>query len=175
MRRKAIIVLLSLAGLIVAAGVAWPRISYYNLTGRFFPIHKIESLQHPIAVKGWTLDGLLLADGRTIQLPGFRELPKESVALTEATKRGIELSPDGRVFGLMRIHHWCGNDPVREHIARVDLSSVMMFLRVGQTSAPVPESDSTVLDAGGRFSEWGWNVSEYFQFQGWEKIEKSTP
>src|SRR5207249_11302566 len=106
MSRKTIIVLLSIAVLSVGAVVAWQHISYYMLTGRFSPIHKIESLQNGVAVKGCTSDGLLLGDGRTIQLPGFRELRKESVAWTEATKRAVEMAGDGHAFGLMRVHHW---------------------------------------------------------------------
>ena len=173
MRRKTIILLLSAAVLSLAVVVAWPQISFYMLTRRFFPIHKIESLQNPVAVKGWTTNGLLLADGRSSQLPGFSTLPGESVALTEATKRGVEIAKDGHVYGLMKIHHWCGNDPVREHIARVDISDAMMFLHVGQTVEPIPEPDSTVREAGGRFSEWGWNVSEFVQFQGWQSLKNS--
>ena len=175
MCRKTIVVLLSVALLFVAAIAARPHISFYMLTGRLFPVHKIESLQTPSAIKSWTKDGLLLVDGRTIQLPGLYSLPSESPVLTEIAKRGVEIAADGHVYGLMRIHHWCGNDPVREHIAKVDISDAMMFLRIGQTAAPIPEPDFTVREKGGRFSEWGWNISEFMQFEAWQRLKTSVP
>ena len=106
----------------------WPQFDHYARTGRFSPIKKIESLQSPTAVKGWTEAGLLLDGGRTIQLPGFRSLPALSDALTEVVQRGVEVATNGRIFGLVKVHHWCGNDPVREHIAKVDISDMLLFL-----------------------------------------------
>jgi hypothetical protein len=96
--------------------------NYCLLTKRRVPIKKIETLHNAVAVTGWSSNGLNLADRRIVQLPGIRSLPSESVALREATKRGVEMAAGRRVLGLARIHHWCGNDPVREHIARIDLS-----------------------------------------------------
>lgn len=173
MLRKPKIVWLSMAVLAVMAVVALPRLGFFMLTGRFTPIPEIESLHAPVAVKGWTSDGLSLSDGRLVQLPGLHALPSASAALSEMTKRGVEISADGRVYGLVRVHHWCGNDPVREHIARVNISDALIFLHVGQAVAPVPKSDDTVREVGGRFTEWGWNISEYLQFQAWQHLKDS--
>jgi len=95
MRRKTIILFATIAVLILGVAVAWPRISYYMLTGRFFSVQKIEVLQNPVTVTRWSSDGLSLADGRTVQLPGLRSLSNDSAALGEATKRGVEVHPDG--------------------------------------------------------------------------------
>ena len=173
MRLKNIILLTAIAALILGVALAWPRIVFFMRTGHFTPVQKIETLHHPVAVTSWGFDGLHLADGRTVQLPGFRSLPTNSVALTEATKHGVEINTGGRVCGLVQIHHWCGNDPVRKQLARVDLSDMMMFLRVGQTDAPVPEPDSTAKTPGGKFTKWGWNISEYVQFLGWQSMKDS--
>jgi hypothetical protein len=171
MHRKAKIAAASAAILVLATIFAWPRISYRMLTGSFVPIHKVESLRNPIVVNGWSSDGLILADGRTVQLLGFRSLPVDSPLLAEATKRGVEITEGGHVFGLVKIHHWCGNDPVREHIARVDISDMMMFFHVGQTIASVPESDFTNHEGDGKFTEAGWNVSEFRRFQSWQSVK----
>jgi hypothetical protein len=152
--------------------VLGPWMNYYLLTRRFVPIKKIEILHNAVAVSGWSSNGLHLADGRIVQLPGIHSLPSESGALTEATKRGVEIAADGRVLGLVRIHHWCGNDPVREHIARIDLSDLMLFLRVGDPVAPVPEAESLLSEPGGSFTEWGWRVGEFYQFQSWQSFKK---
>lgn len=173
MRRKNIILWATIATLSLGVFLAWPRLSFYMLTGSFSPIRKIETLQSPIVVSKWSSDGLHLADGRTVQLPGLRSLPSESAALTEATKRGVEIHADGRVWGLVRVHHWCGNDPVREQIARVDLSDMMMFLRVGESVAPVPESEFLARVPGGTFSVWGWRMGEFLQFKSWQSFKDS--
>ena len=38
----------------------------------------------------------------------------------------------GRVVGLVKVYHWCGNDPVRKQWARVDLTHLLMYLHKGQ-------------------------------------------
>lgn len=50
MRRKTIILLATIATLSLGVVLAWPRISFYMLTRRFSPIHKIETLQNPVTV-----------------------------------------------------------------------------------------------------------------------------
>lgn len=174
MSRKWILRSLILGSLVAGILMAVPYIDFYMLTGRFTPINRIETLQNSVAVIRWNSEGLLLADGRTVQLPGLRSLPVSSAALTEATKRGIELDANGRVWALVRIHHWCGNDPVREHIARIDLAYMMMFLRVGEPTTRVPEVDFLTAEPGGRFTKWGWNVSEYWHFRSWLQVEASS-
>ena len=104
MSRRTKIVWLLIAVLLVAVVAALPRIGFFRLTGRFTPVHKIESLQAPVAVKGWTPDGLSLSDGRVVSLPGVHALPSVSAALSEMTKRGVKVTRDGRVYGLVRIH-----------------------------------------------------------------------
>lgn len=174
MSRKVII--LSVIGVAVVAGVfaLGPRLSFYTLTGRFFAVEKIETLQNPIVVIKWDADGLSLADGRKVPISGVRSLPSQSPGLAEATKRGVEVGSDGRVWGLVKVHHWCGNDPVRHHIARVDLAAMMIFLRVGEPSVPVRETEFLATEPGGRFSEWGWNIGEFSHFQSWQRFKDAA-
>ncbi len=89
------------------------------------------------------------------------------------TKRGVEIGSNGEVYGLVRVHHWCGNDPVREHIARVDISDVMTFLRIGEIVAPGPKVESSVRELGGAFSKWGWRFEEFYQYESWHKSKDS--
>ena len=170
-RRKITIAVLVTVIIVACATVALPRLAFYQLTGRWFPIRMVDVLHSPSLVTGWSEDGLRLADGRTVQLPGFRKLPRKSAALTQTTKRGVEIAGDGRVFGLVRVLHWCGNDPVREHVARVDVADMLMYLREGEWSAP-PSAEALEFASqtpGGRFSEWGWDVSEFAIFQHWTR------
>jgi hypothetical protein len=172
MRRKWLIFLATTATLAIGLTLAWPRIDFWMLTGSLSPIRIVETLDNPVTVTKWNATGLLLADGRTAQLPGVSALPDDSPALHEAIKRGVEVRKDGRIRALVQIHHWCGNDPVREHIAQVDLSEMMTFLRIGKSSAPDPETEILVKEPGGSFSEFGWNISEFMQFQAWESSRR---
>ena len=171
MRRKVIpLLLLSAVALVVAAAWAyWSQIEFYRLTGRFYPIRKVDRLAQPVGVTSWTETELLLADGRTAKLLGIRKLPPKSEALSEATRRGVELAPDGLVYGLVRIHHWCGNDPVRDHIARVDVSEMMLFLSEDEPISKLPPDQEGLSHVGGMFSQFGWTVDEFMQFQYWEQ------
>ena len=168
-------ILFAVVALCLAIVFAWPQISFHMFTGRFFPIAKIETLKSSVGVKRWSPDGLILEDGRTIPVSGIRALPTESAALKEVTKRGVEFGADGHVYGLVRVHHWCGNDPVREHIARVDISDMLTYLRVGMPVEPVAENKFLVTEQGGTFSEWGWRIGEFLDFQMWQNMKNLTP
>jgi hypothetical protein len=131
----------------------------------------IETLRSPVAVRGWSTAGLIL-DGRgVLPLPDLDALPASSPALAEATKLGIEIGEDGRVYGLLRVHHWCGNDPVRQHIARVDLSDLLLYLGEGR---PTPDVSPPARHGGSTppaFSRYGWMVHEFSSFDYWSKDE----
>jgi hypothetical protein len=114
----------------------------------------VEALKNPLQVTGWSAEGLLLKDGRLLKLPGTAPLPDRSRALSEAVKRGVEVGEDGRVYGLVKVHHWCGNDPVRDHIARVDLRRMLEFL-----SAHEPDYGDDC------FSESGWSFNAFYGFR----------
>lgn len=145
-----------------------PPASFYRLTGRFFPIHIVQELDEPAKVEGWSAAGLRLADGRTVQLPGFSALPEDSEALRRATEHGVEVGADGRVTGLVDVRHWCGNDPVREHIARVDLAYLLMYTHEGEYADPPAELGgyrSSPIAHRRRFAESGWDPGEHHMFQ----------
>jgi hypothetical protein len=124
----------------------------------------IEELRNPRQVRGWSSAGLILDDGRTVPLPGIRLIPSQSKVLANATGRGVEINPDGRVIGLVKVHHWCGNDPIRRHIARVDLAEMMMLLDEGSFDLD-PVFARWEWNRAGRFSEYGWDMSEYCQLR----------
>ena len=146
--------------------IAWSRYRFYQRTGSVAPVRIVESLQSPIAVTGWSTDGLSLADGGKVQLRGFKSLPVSSQALAEITKRGVEVAGDGSVYGLVLVHHWCGNDPVEEHIAKVELSEVMAFLGEGERENPEDRASKARMRKRERgFSEYGWDIGEFMSFE----------
>jgi hypothetical protein len=113
-------------------------------------IDKIEALNNPRVVQSWDVKGLILTDGSRVTLPGIVEIPADSKALKIGMVRGIEVTPEGRVIGLVRVHHWrmCGSSPYINQLARVDLSDLMTLL--GEDSqATSPPITRVPISAGG--------------------------
>jgi hypothetical protein len=145
----------------VALAFAIRPLSRKFVTGSWTPIEYVEKLSHPVNVVRWSDTALILSDGRQVPLRGIAQLPRESKALTAATSEGVEVTPDGAVIGLLPIHHWCGNDPVRRHIARVDIAQLLLFLGEGEPqSGPKADRGNPFF-----FTKWGWDASEYYAFQ----------
>jgi len=122
----------------------------------------IETLRNPHVVLGWSTSGLELEDGRTISLPGIAELPESSAMLPHLLSSGVEIDPAGRVYGLIRVHHWCGNDPVGKHLAKVDIARVLEFVgEVGSSAnSRAPWLREMCTDVG----EAGWRTECYERF-----------
>lgn len=153
----------ALAGTIVFLLVNWDSVLAL-VTFHYWPQSHIERLQGAVEVDGWAASGLRLKDGRTVQLPGFRELPKESFALARATSQGVEITPEGRVIGLVRVWHWCGNDALRNDVRRVDIAHLLEFMREGKFDRVIAKDEPEPFSAGGGFGDYGWNISEKILF-----------
>jgi hypothetical protein len=127
---------------------------------RWFPRRIIERLESPIAVKSWSREGIILSDGRILTFPGLEKVLTNSLALDEVAKRGLEISSDGSVYGLVRVWHWCGNDSVREHVARVDVKKMVLYLsELDQVLAEYGQNSNS------KFSECGWNISSWSELR----------
>lgn len=129
----------------------------------------VEALDDPVEVLAWAPKGLVLADGREVMPRGMVRLPAESEVLAAAVAAGVEVHADGSVHGLLRIWHWCGNDSVREHIARVDVGYLLAFLGEGERCPDLPEPWMAAKEL--RFSEYGWDVGDFYRFRLWQKRE----
>jgi hypothetical protein len=129
------------------------------LWGQPFPSRRVDKLDHPAKVVGWNPKGLALEDGRRVLPAGMADLPIDSHTLRVATQHGVEVAPDGRVFGLIKIWHWCGNDPVRYDLSRVDIGQLLAYHHEGRsTIKPYEYSDASFQKAGGG-SDRGWSSS----------------
>jgi len=117
----------------------------------------VDELDHPISIQTCTEAGLLTSSGDILKVPETESLTCDSEAMREVMSHHIEVDHNGRVHGLVRVHHWCGNDPVSFHLARVDVGRMIAFL----------ETSASVYGAP-RFSEHGWNASQYYEFKDWD-------
>jgi hypothetical protein len=126
MKRQLIITGIVLAlGIAVVFGLDW---HFFWLTGRFTPKKIVETLTRPVAIVSVRETGLRAADSRMIPLPGVPKVVTPASVTEDIIEHGVEIQPDGTIFALIRVHHWCGNDPVRFHLARLDLSSLLLLL-----------------------------------------------
>ncbi|MCM8541895.1 MAG: hypothetical protein NE328_16620 [Lentisphaeraceae bacterium] len=136
---------------------------HYLITGAFTPKAIIEELNNTRQVREITSNGLIMADGSLVKIRHISKLPKDSKTLREAIERGIEIDDKGNTFGLVKIWHWCGNDPVRYHLARVNLSSLVLLIG-GTPSQEIPfeligmhlPSDNSIS-----YNEHGLNILFY--------------
>ncbi len=133
-----------------------------------------EKLDKPVPVQGWSKDGLALADGRTVKLPGFKSLPEDSSLLKEATAYGVEVDRSGRVVALVRVWHWCGTDIIRRHVARVDLANALIYFDQGERTFTVASGTRMEPESKGKpfIGKNGWVMSDYHAFKDWESANR---
>ncbi len=132
------------------------------------PVDLIEQLHQPSEVSGWDQNGLLLKDGRKVALPNCIKMSATSNALPHLTRKGVEITREGRVVGLVRIWNWCGTCARGEHIERVDIADALFYLQEGEWSIELPASFKSWFASESPtkspFSEWGWEISDYGRF-----------
>lgn len=125
---------------------------------------RTEVLHAPRTVSAVSTNGLIMADGSVVKIPYVVEVPTNLPLLQEALKRGIEIDQQGHVVGLIKVWHWCGNDPIRSHVGRIDLSGLLLFAGArpaeGVSTNHFPASEQIDL------REWGLNISQYMSMQG---------
>lgn len=126
MKRRAIIITVIVGlGVLVVFGLDW---HFFMLTGRFTPKKIVDTLSARVSIASVGDSGLMTQDGRIIRLPGVSNIVAPASVARDITEHGVEVQLDGTVYALIRVHHWCGNDPVRFHLARLDLSSLFLVL-----------------------------------------------
>jgi hypothetical protein len=158
-------VCLSVIGMIGVFFYFTPWGMRYLLTGHFFPINRIDNLVNSQTVSGWQEDGLKLSDGRVIMPLGMKKLPKSSESLSIVLKNGVEVASDGKVYGLIKIHHWCGNDPVENDLRKIDIGQLLAFYHEGtSTIKPYQYADDGFVKSGGG-SKYGWSISSLVEMR----------
>jgi hypothetical protein len=123
-----------------------------------------DRLNNPQPLWGWTGNSLDIG-GTLVALARVDNVRPSALVLQEVQRQGVELS-NGRVYGLVRVHHWCGHDRVQHHLARVDVEQLLIF--AGEADATDPVIAELLRDApGARFTlgAAGWDVSEYSAFR----------
>lgn len=115
-------------------GVAFAFLFVVNpiLLGSPIPVFHYESLPNAVEVLGWSEDGLKLADGRVVMPQGMRRLPGKSNVLSVLVKQGVQVEPDGDVFGRVSLSKRCGNDPTLFNLHRINIGSYLAYAREGE-------------------------------------------
>jgi hypothetical protein len=137
---------------------------YQHIRNR--PIDILERLNDPRRLVTWTDSSLKLSGGVVVPLPEVRGIQWNSPVLYDLSANGIEVC-DGHAYGLVRIWHWCGNDRVRTHIARVDVAQLLLFTQ--DVQATDDEVQQCIYSLGRRRgltnSPWGWDISDFSAFR----------
>jgi hypothetical protein len=109
---KTIVVIWAVVAMLAALALtpyARARWEFYRLTGCFTPQRIVETLQRPVRIGSITEEGLLTADGKFLAVPGITNLVISDPVKKDITEHGVETAPDGAIYALVRVHHWCGH------------------------------------------------------------------
>lgn len=109
------------------------------------PIVIRDHLVTPVPVASVTADRIVFADGATREVVGIGNL----VAACPSIRSGVEMSTDGRIWGLVPIFHWCGNDPLQDHIERIPLDHLCRYFR----DEPSPDGVAGAFTRDGRLDK----------------------
>lgn len=126
----------------------------------------IDRLVDPVAVTGFTTEGVMMASGDLLPWDLGEPLPLDEstrTLLRVLTARGVEIERGGSALVLVPVFHWCGNDPVRRHLARVDLRAALRFL--GRRNDP--DGSGPLEFPRPQFVEQGWLVGDWLAFERW--------
>src|SRR5689334_11591668 len=93
---------------------------YFALKRGFKPRKIIDTLESPTRIVAVREAGLITLEGKVLTLPNVPIIPKERRVVKDILDYGVEVNTNGSLYALVHVHHWCGNDPVRFHLARVD-------------------------------------------------------
>ena len=151
-------VVLTLTLLVGAIGFfVWPFVGPFRHEGH------AETLQTPRQIRQITPEGLILENGTLLKIPYVQSIPTNLPVLLAATQRGVEVEPSGQVIGLIKVWHWCGNDPVLSHRGRVDLTGLLLLAGATPTEPDltnaVPRPEHIDLE------KWGLNIDQYLQMR----------
>ena len=130
----------------------------------------IEKLNTPVPVSQWTENGVSLMDGRKIPWREINCVDLASPVLSELSQNGLEMT-DGRIYGLVKVNHWCGNDSVGVHWARVDVERLLFYRKEAATSNPAWSHVSARFDI--RLSGFNWDPGDHSNFRGWCELVDS--
>lgn len=112
------------------------------MTGSPIPLWHIESLDSPIKVSKAKSDVLLLENGSSLKLPNINTIPHTNPLFQAAISEGIEVDPEGKVFGLLWMSQYCGNDPIKWRRLKVNLAELSGLLKPdGMSEEILPVSE----------------------------------
>mgnify|MGYP000512293578 CR=1 FL=1 len=140
----------------------------------------VDELDSPVAVKKIVGKYLILESGQQVTFEGIKKIPDQSSVFQKAIVNGVYVSDEGYAYGLLKIWHWCGNDSVREHIAKVDLGVLAGLLDHKQVEEDIPYSENKFSFIHPKMKEFindyddhGWSVSKFIQYENFKQFMDS--
>ncbi len=148
----------------------------FLLWGVPFPLVHIETVQNMEQVQSVAGNVIRLGSGSDICLERLSYIPTNKL-ISAVLGRGLRLD-NGKIVGLVRIHHWCGNDPIRYDVRRVDFELLCVYVdRQCVTNCSFVSSrdtnTGTTSDTSIHVTKHGWRYDEYVKFLSFCKYFKA--
>lgn len=123
-------------------------------TGFPIPTWDLERLTSPVAVEVIRPDGLVLATGRPLTLSLVKRLPADDPLMLAAIGSGVEITNDGKVFGLLWVDRTCGLEPywIRRRVNLAALAVMLASDNLDESQVPA-EIVSQVEEEGQIYAE----------------------
>ena len=98
--------------------------------GRPWPVWNYDRLTNPVMVEDMEGNTFLLSDGRRYSYPQIAYFPTNSV-FRQVVASGVEISGDGRIYGLIDVDHRVHGDKLNFERKKVDVLTVAIITDPG--------------------------------------------
>ena len=136
----------------------------FFLWGVPFPLFHIEKMSRPLPVHSTSGNVIQFSSGTVVCLDKLSYIPTNAL-IQDVLKRGLSYE-DGKTLGLVTLHHWCGNDPVRYDVRRVDFELLCAYVDVRCLKGSEITNDgfSPSCKTSMHYTKHGWRYEEYLKF-----------
>lgn len=100
---------------------------HFILTGCPIPLFHIEQIDKPLHVEGVRKNQFLCSNGNPVSLPHVFYIPTNRV-FQIAVQDGIEISPDGSVYGRIKLWYHLEPTPWWYDVRKINLSALALLI-----------------------------------------------
>jgi len=138
---------------------------HFLLTGCPIPLFRIDHLRNPQRVLSIENTALILEGQSRITIPHILQIPSSNAVFKAAISHGVEVSEAGQVYGLIKMHHWCGNDPMRYDRRRVNLTELIGAIEPSSLDITIDSDEKAQIVSN--LTEHAERLSSYSDECGW--------
>jgi hypothetical protein len=129
------------------------------------PLFRIDHLRNPQRVLSIENTALILEGQSRINIPHILQIPRSNAVFKAAISHGVEVCETGRVYGLIKMHHYCGNDPMRYDRRKVNLTELIGTIEPSSLDIPIDSVEKVQIVSN--LSVHAESLSSYSDKSGW--------